>query len=293
MLSPFDLPIAPYIRNADYADRQPWFVAERSTTDYLLFYVQKGPVFVLMSSATLAFEEGEFGLIQPNMPHAMRGDVHTVSPYVHFDIFYNAKREQAFSTRPSQTDLSEYADLMQPRLNDFPGYDLPIRFRPSMPDLFRVTLLRLIELWKKREPLRTLEAHLLVGKLTLRLLSDWAAARSSGLGESGALRWIPAYLSQHLSDPLRVAEMAKQANLSKSRFNVLFKEQFGMPPHRYLQRLRVAHACELMRGDQITLGGIAEACGFADLAHFTKAFKKEKGATPGVYRKAARLSPSL
>ena len=40
----------------------------------------------------------------------------------------------------------------------------------------------------------------------------------------------------------------------------------------------------------MTIDDIAEKCGFYDQSHFEKAFKRERGVTPGEYRRRAPLS---
>jgi transcriptional regulator GlxA family with amidase domain len=57
-----------------------------------------------------------------------------------------------------------------------------------------------------------------------------------------------------------------------------------MPPHRYLLELRIKHAKELLATTGLNLQEIAAYCGFADIHHFSKAFKKAIGLPPGEFR---------
>ena len=99
---------------------------------------------------------------------------------------------------------------------------------------------------------------------------------------------MTSYFSSHLSEPLTLADMASRARLSPSRFSAVFREQFGMPPHRYLLQLRVRHAQELLRSTALTLSEIAGYCGFANEHHFSYSFKKRVGQAPGAYRRDHR-----
>jgi AraC-like DNA-binding protein len=81
--------------------------------------------------------------------------------------------------------------------------------------------------------------------------------------------------------PLTLAELSEAAGLS--RFHALrqFRARFGLPPHAYLQQLRVRRARALiLAGD--ALAETAFAVGFADQAHMTRAFRRTLGYTPGV-----------
>ena len=57
-----------------------------------------------------------------------------------------------------------------------------------------------------------------------------------------------------------------------------------MGPHRYTVQRRVERAKELLRHTGNSLTGIAAATGFADQSHFTAAFRREVGVTPGRFR---------
>lgn len=100
-----------------------------------------------------------------------------------------------------------------------------------------------------------------------------------------AFNWISSYFSFNLGEPLSVVDMARRAGLSTSRFNDLFKIQYGMTPHQYLLDMRINHACELLYTTGLTQEEIANYCGFSDIHHFSKSFKKKVGVPPGEYRK--------
>lgn len=76
-----------------------------------------------------------------------------------------------------------------------------------------------------------------------------------------------------------VASAATAAGLSASRFQHLFTSEVGVPFRRYRrwQRLRLAIA-EAVRGASLTHA--AHAAGFADQAHFSRAFRATFGAPP-------------
>jgi AraC-like DNA-binding protein len=113
--------------------------------------------------------------------------------------------------------------------------------------------------------------------------------------EQHAGRAPPKHLAQHSTatatmrdliesrydGPLTLAELSEAAGLS--RFHALrqFRARFGLPPHAYLQQLRVRRARSLiLSGD--ALAETAVAVGFADQAHMTRAFRRMLGYTPGV-----------
>jgi len=61
-------------------------------------------------------------------------------------------------------------------------------------------------------------------------------------------------------------------------------QQFGLPAHRYLLDMRISHAQELLKNSELTQEEIASYCGFADVHHFSKAFKSKTGLSPGQFK---------
>jgi len=278
-------PIAPYIREGDMAARKPWRYPERRLLDYLLVLVLEGQCRFTVDGAAYPLGPGECCLIQPGSLVDLEGLTETKTPFLHLDLFYRNNRHLSFPTRPGQCDLTDYQALLQPRLNDIYGFEVPVKLRPSHPARFRDTFLRLVELWPLRDPPSMLLANRLATELVTTVLLDHYELRSPARPAQTGLEWIPSYLSNHLQEPLSVGTLAERAHLSVSRFNVLFRRRFGRSPHQYLLDMRVGHAGELLAATALPLGIIAEYCGFADIHHFAKAFKRRTGMPPGEYRK--------
>lgn len=277
-------PFLPYLRGGDFACRPPWHFPERRLLDYLLVYFQEGHCLFEVDGVEYHFYPGDFCLAQPGSLKVMRGLTPTVTPYAHLDIFYHPLRAESFATGPGQTDLSEYIHLMQPRLNDLEGISIPVRLAPKDPELFANTLLKTIASWLNPNPLAQMETQMLASQLVVSIIDDHTDLRIHLPEPTPSFRWLPSYLSLHMAESVSVEEMARRASLSVSRFREVFKHNYGMPPHRYLLRLRLKHARELLRNTDYSVEKIAEYCGFSDIHHFSKTFKKEEGATPREYR---------
>ena len=278
-----ELPIVPFVRQADLAVRRPWHYGERRLLDYLLVYVREGVMHLRLEDAVMAFQAGEFCLLQPGDRHMLWADVETVTPFAHFDVFFNPNRLESFPTRPGQLDLREHAHLLQPRLETI-GVHVPTRFTPANPARFREGLTRMIGAFQSPEPWAALETQRLGLALVLDLCRDFGSTRTDANSSKKPLAWVASYLSVHLAEPISVEDMARRAHLSPSRFAAVFRETFGMPPHQYLLHLRLEHAKELLRGTRLPLVRIAAYCGFSDAHHLSRLFKREVGMTPGAYR---------
>jgi AraC-like DNA-binding protein len=81
-------------------------------------------------------------------------------------------------------------------------------------------------------------------------------------------------------------EIAHLARLSPSQTRRLFQKNFRESPRRWLIRERLIAAQSLMIHENAPIAGIAEACGFCDVYHFGREFKRLVGASPAAWRRA-------
>ncbi len=83
-----------------------------------------------------------------------------------------------------------------------------------------------------------------------------------------------------------ITKLAKQYDLSKGRFDHLFKEVTGLSPHRYLMKVRLEKAVYFLCNTTLNVSEIAELTGFEDPLYFSRIFKKQYSLSPKAYRKA-------
>ncbi|WP_345815505.1 AraC family transcriptional regulator [Paraburkholderia sp. PREW-6R] len=107
-----------------------------------------------------------------------------------------------------------------------------------------------------------------------------AVAHGAGLDFARIDRWLRA----HLSESLRIADLAAHCGFGMRRFHQLFIEAFGETPHRYLQRLRLDTSITLLADSRLSLSDIALDIGFSDQSAYTHAFTRRFGLAPGQWR---------
>jgi AraC-like DNA-binding protein len=102
------------------------------------------------------------------------------------------------------------------------------------------------------------------------------------------IRRLVAFVQQHLSQPIRIADLSALVGLSIPQLSRAFRQSFGAPPHVYLIRQRLDRARHLMLASDIALSEVAVACGFTDQAHFCNLFRRHTGRTPAAWRRERR-----
>lgn len=95
-----------------------------------------------------------------------------------------------------------------------------------------------------------------------------------------ALDWM----ENHLQEPLRLADLAAAVHLSVPQFSALFKAATGTPPVRYLTRLRMQHASQLLHQTDLPITEIGRRVGIDNLYLFSRNFKTHMGVSPVHYR---------
>ncbi|GAA1880837.1 AraC family transcriptional regulator [Streptantibioticus ferralitis] len=103
--------------------------------------------------------------------------------------------------------------------------------------------------------------------------------------ERTAVRKGIAVMRDRLAHPLTLADIAAEVHLSVYHFIRVFREATGETPHRFLTRLRIEQARRLLDGTDLTIGQIAERCGFSSAGSLSSAFLVHVGVRPSVYRK--------
>jgi AraC-like DNA-binding protein len=113
--------------------------------------------------------------------------------------------------------------------------------------------------------------------------------RSSVAKHPAVLRAVH-LLESRFRESWTLDEIAAHSGISRARLAELFRRDTGDSLHKFLNRVRVSHAEQLLRNSALSSGSIALECGFATDQHFSRAFKLHTGLTPIRFRRKHRKS---
>jgi len=88
----------------------------------------------------------------------------------------------------------------------------------------------------------------------------------------------------------RLAELARRAALSERHLRRVFAEQTKTTPARFVERVRVEAARELLEGTSAPVDAVAERCGFGSPETMRRAFLRVLGVGPADYRARFRTT---
>ena len=108
--------------------------------------------------------------------------------------------------------------------------------------------------------------------------------------EHGGMWDVIQYVYQHVKEPLTLEMLAQKFNYSSSYISSNFKRIIGENYYSFLERTRVAHACNLLIGTDMLITDIAFESGFTSYPTFVRVFQAKMKMSPSAYRKHKGLT---
>ena len=91
------------------------------------------------------------------------------------------------------------------------------------------------------------------------------------------------YISEHISAPLSLEEIAGELFVSKYHLSHAFTREVGVSVYRYIMLRRLMMARQQLSAG-VAAAEVAASCGFSDYTSFYRAFKSEYGVSPREFR---------
>lgn len=134
----------------------------------------------------------------------------------------------------------------------------------------------------------SLRAEELTSAAVIGLLRRYGEGRADSAGciDAGRDRMniVREYIDAHFADNITVDVLARQIGLSRVHLTRAFTKSFGVPPHVYLNMVRLRQAQRALMTGQ-SLADAAATSGFADQSHLNRRFRGSMGLSPGVWLK--------
>lgn len=93
------------------------------------------------------------------------------------------------------------------------------------------------------------------------------------------------FIEHNFQNEITVEDIADFCGLNRSYFGKIFRENLGKTPQEFLISYRMSKAMGLLRLTTLSVSDIANAVGYANPLHFSRAFKNIHGCSPREWRK--------
>ena len=261
-----------------------WKSQQMSFPYWRLYWNRSGRAWVVYNK-TIYLESDKLILIPPNTPFASDIDDSSVPP------------NQPYSLRGGRVESADMEEAILEEgkvLHMFIHFTLGYPYDTITPDIFVFDI--------------SPEQFNLVLSITRQLIAGQVRFEQAGSLDLYSLLFsllhhLPATIwknqnldsrilmgIRHMEQHIREAEisnklLAELGGMSVNAYARLFKEQTSYSPRKYLIRMRVEKACNMLHHSELSIDQIASACGFSDRYYFTRIFTRTMKISPGAYRK--------
>ncbi len=111
--------------------------------------------------------------------------------------------------------------------------------------------------------------------------------------DSGLIQRTLIYMSDHMTEPLTLQSVSYALGISASHLSHIFSRRLNIHFRKFINGMRIEHACTLLRNPRNSIKEIIYACGYENSRTFHRTFLEEVGMTPGEYRKRRHDAPEL
>lgn len=242
-----------------------------------LIYFISGNTSCIIGDNFEEFEAGDLVILGANFPHVLQhsrmNTAQQLSPYGLIIQFSEDFMGKAFLKTPEMQPVDKMLQKAR-RGIQFDKHRSPVRAIKEM----------LLEIPKQRKPAEQLMLLLQV----LLSLADEPPARqllhTHHLLENGEdeerIKRVYEKVYNHFQEKLSIQDVAAEANMTETSFCRYFKSRTLKTFSRFLNEVRVAYACKLLKEPDCSVTDACFASGFSSLSYFNRRFKAIIGLGP-------------
>ncbi|MDZ4816135.1 MAG: AraC family transcriptional regulator [Verrucomicrobiota bacterium] len=245
-----------------------------------LVFIRGGSAIHVTRQEEHSLSTGDVFVINPNVPHGFREINRLLLTNIMFDPLVFVP-EKGLRKLPGFHTLF----VLEPNQNAKGRFKNRLRLSPAQLTKITPLLQDLEREYRKKQ--QGYESAITGLFFLLTTYLSRAFKNISPTHPSSLLRLANAlsHLEQNFTQPITLPDLATKSHLSINQFLRLFKEHYQTSPIDYLVRLRIQHACDLMRQTDRSITQIAFDVGFSDSNYFYRQFRKKVGTSALHFRK--------
>jgi AraC-like DNA-binding protein len=239
-------------------------IREKGIGQYVLIYCVDGSGFYVVDGKRHEVKKNQYFILPIGKPHeygSTEGHFWTVY-WLHF--CGKAAHVFAEGAATPQTINVTMQSRISERINIFDEILTTLHFGDSIEDLRYAS---------------SLLSHFLA---SMRYLGQFRRAKASA--EKDIVEQAIHYMRENIENRITMAEVLRYVGYSQSHFSTVFKKKTGMSPLSYFNRLKVEHACKLLKTTDLKVNMICYKVGIEDPLYFSRLFSKVMGMSPTDYR---------
>lgn len=245
------------------------------------FYVLKGGVRYHLESGIYDFYEGEGGFVNTNVLHM------TTSIREGLEAVHNAQLMDARFISGGYNSV--FANKYMVPIMGCQEIGI-VKLKPTEPS--ERTMIQGLQKAHQLELLKEegyeFEIRHLLSSVWLKLWQgtkeQWQNEHTKSSLDTQRIKDMMSFINTHFEEKLSLKQIAASANISERESFRCFQRCLKMTPFEYLIGRRLQEAADMLKGTDMPIGRICEACGFSTSSYFGKLFKEKMGCTPKSFR---------
>lgn len=253
-----------YITRSEYD--KGWHSTQHSHHFTELFYIVKGQGSFILPDNEIPVKENDLVIINPNVEHTEKSNWKDSLEYIALGV-------EGFSF--------SLADEKESQMGLF-------TYQGDREDILFYLNKLLDEIQNNHEEYEVICQNIIeILIVKLRRGKKFTIKKTESKNINKATAFIKYYINQNYRDPITLATLAEVGHINKYYLAHTFKEDMGISPIEYLNRIRIREAKILLDTTDYNIAEIAAIIGFSSQSFFTQAFKRSTNQTPTAYRKEA------
>jgi transcriptional regulator GlxA family with amidase domain len=118
--------------------------------------------------------------------------------------------------------------------------------------------------------------------------SQYSPYLAVGPDEDSLVARVLKYVTNHISDPLTIEDIADAVGVSRRTFSRAFAKHAHVTPSVFVDQLRIDFARKLLEETDVPLKTVAFRCGFHTATQMRMIFSRQLNTTPRLYRERFR-----
>lgn len=233
--------------------------------EHVLIYCVEGAGWYRLGEKIHHVSANQFFILPPDRPHSYGADVE--QPWTIYWIHFTGEHAAVYSQ----------------------GAYVPQDINPSVNSRIRERnivfeeIFNTIEKSYDRESLRYASSLLHYYLASMRYLRLYRQTESDTFG---FIKAVTHYMVENIEKKITLQELADYMGYSQSYLSQRFKQELGDSPLNHLNKLRINHACRLLKETNLKINHICHKVGINDAYYFSRLFHSIMGMSPTEYRKS-------
>lgn len=118
----------------------------------------------------------------------------------------------------------------------------------------------------------------------VRILSSSTFSHKYTSNDSRRITRVQSYITDHITERIRLIDLANIIGMTESSFSRFFKLHTGMSVSDYIINMRLGEASRRLVYTKMSVSEICYECGFNNVSHFSRCFRERKNCTPSEFR---------